>query len=184
MLLHTSVWQILNMKQMQWSETEIVYICRMSWKIVKSHQVNTCSRSLPLLLSLLVTRTELSLRIGVEELCRGPFRLGDILRSDIDWLKRDWKWGGFKWSRLLLDRFIRMLAASVGSLYLQSDVWMTNVLYTQYMTNPTIVYPVKMEYGRNVSISGLRNDGEKWSRKNIIEIRPCASHCLLNRFSS
>ena len=52
------------------------------------------------------------------------------------------------------------------------------------MTNPTIVYPVKMEYGRNVSISGLKIDGEKWSRKNIIEIPPCASHFLSNEFTS
>ena len=140
------------------------------------NQVNTCSRSLPLLLSLLVTRTELSLRMGVEELC--PFRLGDILRSDIDWLKRDWKWGGFKWSRLLLDRFIRMLAASVGSLYLQSDVWMTNVLNTKYMTNPTFFYPVKMEYGLKMMVkSGL-------DFLLFFEIPPFASHFLLNGFTS
>ena len=29
-------------------------------------------------------------------------------------------------------------------------------LNIQYMTNPTIVYPVKIEYGWNVSISGLK----------------------------
>ena len=30
------------------------------------------------------------------------------------------------------------------------------LLNTQYMTNPTIIYPVKMEYGWNFSISGLK----------------------------
>ena len=31
-----------------------------------------------------------------------------------------------------------------------------NVLNTQYMTNPTTVYPFKMEYGQKFSISGLK----------------------------
>ena len=30
------------------------------------------------------------------------------------------------------------------------------VINTQYMTNPTIAYPVKMEYGSNFSISGRK----------------------------
>ena len=30
------------------------------------------------------------------------------------------------------------------------------IINTQYVTNPTIVYPVKMEYGWNFSISGLK----------------------------
>ena len=29
-----------------------------------------------------------------------------------------------------------------------------------------------------------KNDGEKWSRKNIFEIPPCAHHFLLNGFTS
>ena len=29
-----------------------------------------------------------------------------------------------------------------------------------------------------------KNDGEKWSRKNIFEIRPCPSHFPLNEFTS
>ena len=52
-----------------------------------------------------------------------------------------------------------------------------NLLNTQYMTNPTIVYWVKMEYGWNCSISGV--SVEKWSRKNTFEIPACASHFLL-----
>ena len=28
-----------------------------------------------------------------------------------------------------------------------------------------------------------KNDGEKWSRKNIFEIPPCAYHFLLNEFT-
>ena len=36
--------------------------------------------------------------------------------------------------------------------------------------------PVKMEYGWNFSISGLNH--EKWSRKNIFEIPPCAHNVI------
>ena len=48
---------------------------------------------------------------------------------------------------------------------------------TQYMTNTTIVSPVKMEYGWNFSISSLKMM-VKWSRKIIFEIPPCAHHVI------
>jgi hypothetical protein len=53
------------------------------------------------------------------------------------------------------------------------------------MTNSTLVCPVKIEYGTKNNIFGLlKNDDEKWSRKNYFEIPPCASHFLLNEFTS
>ena len=39
---------------------------------------------------------------------------------------------------------------------LANPLWPTLLLNTQNMTNPTIVSPVKMEYGWNFSISGLK----------------------------
>ena len=45
---------------------------------------------------------------------------------------------------------------------------------TQNMTNSTLVSPVKMEYGH----FWPKNDDEKWSRKNIFEIPPCAHHVI------
>ena len=69
---------------------------------------------------------------------------------------------------LLLDviycNFLAQKAAKnpIGILYL-------NAFNTQYMRNPDMVYVLKMEY---VSIYFWpKNDGEKWSRKNI---PPCA----------
>ena len=45
---------------------------------------------------------------------------------------------------------------------------------TDNMKNPTIESPVKMEYGRNFNPNFWpKNDGEKWSKKNIFEIPPC-----------
>jgi hypothetical protein len=41
-----------------------------------------------------------------------------------------------------------------------------------------------MEYVSKINIFGLKNDGEKWSRKNIFEIPPCTSHFLSNEFIS
>ena len=43
---------------------------------------------------------------------------------------------------------------------------------TLYMTNSTLVSPVKVEY------FWPKNDDEKWSRKNIFEIPPCAHHVI------
>jgi hypothetical protein len=37
-----------------------------------------------------------------------------------------------------------------------------------------------MEYG----YFGFKDDGEKWSRKNIFEIPPCAHHFLLNELTT
>ena len=45
---------------------------------------------------------------------------------------------------------------------------------TQYMINPTIVYLVKMEYGWNFSISGLRMMVKSGLEKIYFEIPPCA----------
>ena len=57
-------------------------------------------------------------------------------------------------------------------------------LNTQNMTNPTIESPVKMEYGRNFSISGLKMMVKSGLEKNILEIPTCASHFLFNEFTS
>ena len=45
------------------------------------------------------------------------------------------------------------------------------------MTNSTIVSPVKMEYGWNFSISGLKMM-VKSGLENIFEILPCAQHVI------
>jgi hypothetical protein len=47
------------------------------------------------------------------------------------------------------------------------------------MRNPDIVYVLKMEYVSKISIFGLnKNDSEKWYRKNIFEVPPCAKPFL------
>ena len=51
------------------------------------------------------------------------------------------------------------------------------------MKNLTIVYPFKIEYGFKINIFVVKNDNEKWSRKNISEILPCASHFQINWFT-
>ena len=51
------------------------------------------------------------------------------------------------------------------------------------MTNPTIESPVKMEYGWNFSISGLKMM-VKSGLENIFEIPPCTHYFLLNEFTS
>ena len=38
------------------------------------------------------------------------------------------------------------------------------IVNTPYMTNSTLVYPVKMEYVSKINIFG-KSDDEKWSRK-------------------
>ena len=47
------------------------------------------------------------------------------------------------------------------------------ILNTQNMTNPTIVFPVKIEYVCNFSISGL-----KMMVKIFFEIPPCVHHVI------
>ena len=52
-------------------------------------------------------------------------------------------------------------------------MYLENQLFkTQYMTNLTIVCPVKFQH------FWPKNDGEKWSRKNIFEIPPYAHHVI------
>ena len=50
-------------------------------------------------------------------------------------------------------------------------------LNTQYMTNPTIVYPVKMEYGWNFSISGIKMM-VKSGLEFFFEISLCTHHFI------
>ena len=47
-----------------------------------------------------------------------------------------------------------------------------------------MVYVLKMEYVPKINIFWPKNDGEKWSRKNIFEIPPFAHHFLINGFTS
>ena len=56
-------------------------------------------------------------------------------------------------------------------------IFLSSFLNTQNMTNLTSVSTVKMEYGWNFSISGLKVM-VKWSRKNIFEIPPCAHYVI------
>ena len=42
------------------------------------------------------------------------------------------------------------------------------------MKNSTLPYPVKSGIWVKFYHFGPKNDGEKWSRKNIFEIPPCA----------
>ena len=46
------------------------------------------------------------------------------------------------------------------------------------MTNSTLVSPVKMEYVVKFYHFWPKNNDEKWSRKNIFEIPPCAHHVI------
>ena len=58
-------------------------------------------------------------------------------------------------------------------------------LNTQNMRNSNFVYVLpKMEYVHKEKYIWPENDGEKWSRKNYFEIPTCASHFLLNEFTS
>ena len=53
------------------------------------------------------------------------------------------------------------------------------ILNTQNMTNPTIVYLVKMEYGWNFSISGLKMMVKGGLEKIFLKFASCRSHFLL-----
>ena len=77
----------------------------------------------------------------------------------------------------------KQLASSLKiiALYTMLDVCRiesSHSFHIQNMTNPTIMSPVKMEYGWNFSIFWPKNDDKKWSRKNIFEIPPCAHHVI------
>ena len=53
------------------------------------------------------------------------------------------------------------------------------VLLTQYMTNQTIVYPNKMEYEWNFSISGLKMMVKSGLQKLFLKFDPpCAHHVI------
>ena len=49
--------------------------------------------------------------------------------------------------------------------------------HSKYMTNPTVVSPVKMEYARNFSISGLKTM-VKSGLEFFFEIPPCDHHVI------
>ena len=83
-------------------------------------------------------------------------------------------WDGFKYakdsqpaSNLIATDLSRL--GPPPSRHLQSLRWSgcsRFIINIQYMTNSTLVCPVKIVYG------------EKWSRKNIFEIPPCAHHAI------
>ena len=55
---------------------------------------------------------------------------------------------------------------------------------TSYLTDSRIVFTLKMESVSKMTIFLSKNDGEKWSRKNLFEIPPCGSHFLLIHFTT
>ena len=62
--------------------------------------------------------------------------------------------------------------------YLASEIFIKTV-NTKYMTIPTIVSPVKMEYGQNFSISGLKMTVKSGFDFFFLLIPPWAHHVIL-----
>ena len=96
------------------------------------------------------------------------FKKGDSIQGWGHYLRKYGKYSGY--SKNYENQVYWKIISNKNIFCLSNLLNYLQILNKQYMTNPTIVYPVKMEYRLNFSISGLKIDGEKWSRKNISSI--------------
>ena len=95
--------------------------------------------------------------------------IGDLVQAQLDQVNSHWCFQNIFQKRLLVCNWGGIILYHVGlrlrELNQSSYGYVVdNIFYsfwilsfnTQYMTNPTIAFPVKMEYERNFSISGLK----------------------------
>ena len=54
------------------------------------------------------------------------------------------------------------------------------MINTSYLTDSYIAFTLKLESGSKITIVGLKNDNEKWSRKIYFEISQCGKTVIFN----